>query len=205
MWPQEQRSERKRFKDAVMPGLKAKWKALKVHSPQDRRSEKYRTLDGIMEIEYHSQRCAPPDGRAPVSTMSLFHRSLWHLQKSDESQRMITDCCEPNWGGAPSQLPGNCCTYHAPIDQEDLAGKVISNSSHSPGMNNSTFVILTQGHFNILMIKGLGLPGTSAETHSGLLYWWHHFNWTWGAGSSFRRNTLVRYIKTQDPARVVVF
>ena len=115
---------------------------------------------------------SPPDGRAPVSTMSLFHRSLWHLQKSDESQQMITDYCEPNWGGAPSQLPGNCCTYHAPIDREDLAGRVISNSSHSPGMNNSTFVILTQGHVNILMIKGLGLPGTSAETHSGLLYWW---------------------------------
>ena len=115
---------------------------------------------------------SPPDGRAPVSTMSLFHRSLWHLQKSDESQPMITDYCEPNWGGAPSQLPGNCCTYHAPIDREDLAGRVISNSSHSPGMNNSTFVILTQGHVNILMIKGLGLPGTSAETHSGLLYWW---------------------------------
>ena len=139
MWQQEQRSERKRFKDAIMPALKAKWKALKVHSLQHPESEKCHTWDGIMEFEYHSQRCAPPAGRAAVSTMSLFHRSLWHLQKSDESQQMIIDYCEPNWGGAPSQPPGNCCTYYAAIDREGLAGRVISSSSHSPGMNNSTF------------------------------------------------------------------
>ena len=52
---------------------------------------------------------------------------------------MIIDYCEPNWGGAPSQPPGNCCTHHAAIDPEDLAGRVISSSSHSPGMNNSAF------------------------------------------------------------------
>ena len=58
-------------------------------------------------------------------------------------------------------------------------------------------MILTQRHGNILVLMANCLPGTSAEPPSGPFPWWLHFNWTWGAESSFVGHALVKHIMGQ--------